>query len=139
LGIAHSPTGPEGVCPPLARLDGPTRLRVKVIERTALVRFTGSGFLLDDATVKEVGDQLDHLIEEGRPTRLVLNFGRVRYLPSEVFDRLASLQKKVERAGGALHLCGLDPLLRDLMRAGHLDRVFDVCGDEAEALGLLLA
>jgi hypothetical protein len=32
----------------------------------------------------------------------------------------------------------MEPLLRDMVRITHLDRVFDVCGDEAEALGLVI-
>jgi hypothetical protein len=35
-------------------------------------------------------------------------------------------------------LCGLDALLRDMVRITHLDQVFDICGDEAEALGRML-
>jgi hypothetical protein len=32
----------------------------------------------------------------------------------------------------------MDPLLGDVVRIARLDRVFDVCSDEAEALGLLI-
>jgi hypothetical protein len=32
----------------------------------------------------------------------------------------------------------LDQLLRDMLRITHLDRVFDVCVDEAEVLGRML-
>jgi hypothetical protein len=41
-------------------------------------------------------------------------------------------------AAGWVQLWGLDPLLRDILRTTHLDRAFDVCRDEAEALGLII-
>jgi anti-sigma B factor antagonist len=62
----------------------------------------------------------------------------VRYLSSDVLGILAALHKKIEPARGHIQLCGLDPLLRDMVRITHLDQVFDVCSDEAEALGLLI-
>ena len=68
----------------------------------------------------------------------MVNFGGVQYLSSEVLGILAGLQRKVEQARGRIQLCGLDPLLREMVRITHLDRVFDICDDEAEALGLML-
>jgi anti-anti-sigma factor len=110
---------------------------VQVIERTAVVRFAGAEFLLEAAAVRAVGERLERLIAEGGTTRLVLNFRGVRYLASEVLGELAALQKGSDRAGGQIRVCGLDPLLRDMLRVTRLDRALDVCGDEAEALGLL--
>jgi anti-anti-sigma factor len=60
----------------------------------------------------------------------------VRYISSEVLGVLATLQRKVEPRRGRITLCGLDNLLRDMVRITHLDRVFDIGSDEAEALGL---
>ena len=67
----------------------------------------------------------------------MVNFGGVQYLSSEVLGILAGLQRKVEQARGRIQLCGLDPLLREMVQIIHLDQVFDVCGDEAEAVGLM--
>jgi hypothetical protein len=53
-----------------------------------------------------------------------------------MLGKLAWLARQVEPVHGRIHLCGLDPLLRDMLRITHLDGVFDVCSDEAEALGL---
>jgi anti-sigma B factor antagonist len=116
---------------------GGLRLRVRTIERTAILRFQDAEVLFEESAVHMVGQQLHRLIEEGH-TRLVVNFTGVRYLSSEVLGILAGLQRKVEQARGRIQLCGLDPLLRDMVRITHLDRVFDVCRDEAEALGLTL-
>ena len=85
-----------------------------------------------------VGRELRRLIEDEGHTRLVVDFAGVRYLSSEVLGILAGIQRKVDPVRGSIVLCGLDPLLRDMVRITHLDRVFDICGDEAEALSRLL-
>jgi anti-anti-sigma factor len=107
-----------------------------LIERVAIIRFEGVEILFEEAALQAVGEQLNRLIVEGH-TRLVLNFEGVRYLSSHLLGILARLQTKDGPARGYLQLCGLDPLLRDMLRITHLDGVFDVCRDEAEALGLI--
>jgi anti-anti-sigma regulatory factor len=62
----------------------------------------------------------------------------VRYLSTNVLGILAALHAELGPAGGQLTLCGLDPLLRDILRITRLDGILDVCNDEAEALGLIV-
>jgi anti-sigma B factor antagonist len=111
---------------------------VQTVERTAVVRFEDAEILFEEGAVHTVGRELHRLIEEEGHTRLVVNLTGVRYLSSEVLAILAGLQRKVDPVRGSIVLCGLDPLLRDMVRITHLDRVFDICGDEAEALGRML-
>ena len=122
---------------PLSAVVRP-RLRVRVFERTALIRFEDAELLFDEAIVRELGEQLDRQIQSDVHSRLVVNFGGVRYLSSDVLGKLAWLAKRADAAHGRIQLCGLDPLLRDMLRITRLDGVFDLCGDEAEALGLLV-
>ena len=70
-------------------------------------------------------------------TRLVVNFAGVQYVSCAVLGVLAALQREVELTHGHVTLCGLGPLLRDMLRLTHLDRVFHICTDEAEALRLI--
>jgi anti-anti-sigma factor len=115
-----------------------SRLRLRIIERMAIVRFVDCEFLIGGAIAREVIGQLEHLVNDQGCARLLLNFGGVRYLSSGMLAALAGLQEEVSRRGGRVQLCGLDPLLRDLLRFSGLDWVFDDCADEAEALGLLV-
>jgi anti-anti-sigma factor len=111
---------------------------VRTVERTAIVRFEDAEIHFEEGTVHAVGRELRRLIEDEGHTRLVVDFAGVRYLSSEVLGILAGLQREVDRVRGTIVLCGLDALLRDMVRITRLDRVFDICGDEAEALGLVL-
>ena len=119
-----------------AQADAPPRLRVRTIERAAILRFEGAEILFEESAVRAVSEQLNRLVEEGQ-IRLLVNFGGVRHLSSDVLGILAAVHKKIDPARGRIQLCGLDPLLRDMLRITHLDRVLDVCTDEAEALELL--
>jgi anti-anti-sigma factor len=134
----HSPGDGRGIAADPPAKGGRPRLRVRTIERTVLVRFEGAEILFEEEAVGAVGRELHHLIEERRHARLVVNFAGVRYISSEVLGILAGLQREADPVRGNIVLCGLDPLLRDMVRITRLDRVFDVCGDEAEALGLIL-
>jgi anti-anti-sigma factor len=120
----------------LPAVGGRPRLRVQVLERTALIRFEDAELLFDEAIIRALGEQLDRLIQDERHARLLVNFGGVRHLSSAVLAKLAWLAKRAEPVRGRIQLCGLDPLLRDLLRITRLDGVFDICADEAEALGL---
>jgi anti-anti-sigma factor len=111
---------------------------VGTIERTAIVRFVDAVLFFEEAAVRAVSRQLHQLVREEGYTRLVVNLAGVSYLSSDVLGVLASVQREVDPARGRITLCGLDPLLRDMLRITRLDRVFDVCNDEAEALGLIV-
>ena len=135
---ASSSDGSRGDRWDISEAAGRPRLRVRTVERTAVVRFEDAEILFEEGAVHAVGRELHRLIEEEGHTRLVVNFAGVRYLSSDVLGILAGLQREVGPVRGSIVLCGLDPLLRDMVRITHLDRVFDICGDEAEALGLML-
>lgn len=120
-----------------AEPDGRPQLCVRLIEQTALVRLRDAEILFAESAVQAVGDQLERLVAEGH-TRLLLNLSGVRYMSGALLGQLAGLQRRVEPAHGRIQLCGLSPLLLDMLRIIHLDRVFDSYTDEAEALGLLL-
>jgi anti-anti-sigma factor len=113
-------------------------LRVRIIERTAIVRFPDVEMLFHEDIVQSLGDQLDRLIAEAGLTRLLLNLQGVRFLSGAMLGRFVGLQRKLEPGCGPVQVCRLDPMLRDILRITHLDRVFDVCADEAEALGLMV-
>jgi anti-anti-sigma factor len=90
--------------------------------------------LFEEEAIRELSVQLRRLIEEGY-TRLVLNFGRVRTMSSDVLATLARLHQHVKQARGSLGLYGLDPVLVDMLRICHLEQLLAIYADETEALG----
>jgi len=84
---------------------------------------------------RELGEKLDRLIHSDCPARLVVNLGGVGYLSCAVLGKLAWLAKRVGPVRGRVSRCGVSPLLVEMVRITHLDRVLDIDTDEAEALG----
>ena len=113
--------------------DGLPRLNVRVIDGLAVVDIVNADVLFEEGAVRELSTQLHWLVEEGH-TRLLLNLGGIRYMSSDVLGILARLHQRVERAQGRLGLCGLDPVIRDMVRICRLEQVFDIYSDEKEAL-----
>ena len=85
-------------------------MALQVIERTAVVRFACCEFLVGETIAREVIGQLEHLVKANGHSRLLLNLGGVRYLSSEMLAALVGFQRKVDRRGVRIQLCGLDPL-----------------------------
>jgi anti-sigma B factor antagonist len=100
-----------------------------------VVDIVNAEILLEEGTIRELSTQLHRLIEEGH-TRLLLNFGGVRYMSCAVLATLAGLHRRLEREQARLRLCGLDSVLRDMVRICSLERMFDIYADEWEALGV---
>jgi anti-anti-sigma factor len=112
--------------------NGRPRVAVRVADGFLIVDVVNTEVLLEEGPIQELSTQLHRLIEEGH-ARLLLNFGAVRYIASGVLGMLTGLHRRVEQRQGRLGLCGLDPLMRDMMRICHLDRVFKIYADQGEA------
>ena len=95
-----------------SRPGGQSHWRLQVIERIAVVRFADSELLVGEAIARELIRELKHLFEAEGHSRLLLNLSGVRYLSSEMLAALVGLQQRVDRRGGRVQLCGLDPLMR---------------------------
>jgi anti-sigma B factor antagonist len=129
--------GPEKTEPPAWDADVAPRPRVQTVERVAIVRLTPCQFLLGETAVRELLGRLERLVEAEGHTQILLNLRGVRYVSGEVLQALAGFRKRFGRRRGDVRLCGLDPLVLDLLRVSRLDQVFEVCTDEPEALGIL--
>jgi anti-sigma B factor antagonist len=90
--------------------------------------------ILDEEQIQAFGDDLVALVEQRRPTRMVLDFRNVEALSSEALARLFSLKKKLAAAGGSLKLCGIRPELLEVFRITRLDTVLEILPDLPAAL-----
>ncbi|MGO8749558.1 MAG: STAS domain-containing protein [Thermoguttaceae bacterium] len=70
----------------------------------------------------------------GDLSRVVVNLSHLLVIPSVFLGMLVELHHRVGKAGGKLKLCGLCPNVLPTFKVTHLDRVFDICDDEASAL-----
>ncbi|HEX8202426.1 MAG TPA: STAS domain-containing protein [Isosphaeraceae bacterium] len=109
-------------------------LKVDLIDGTAVVRFVGTDIVYAEEIVRDVGDQLDRLVDTEGHTQILLNLSGIRYLSSTMLGRLVSVNRRLEKAGGRLKLCCLSPVVSDIFRISRLDQVFQIFEDEEHAL-----
>ena len=112
-------------------------LQVEMIDGVAVVRFLGKEIrevFGEHADVQEIGDELYSLVDQKNQTRLLLEFSEVQYMASYMLGKLVGLKRKVQKAGGQLKLCRLNPPITEIFRVSGLDRVFDIYADEHSAL-----
>ncbi len=100
------------------------------------LKFLCPDLLNNDAAVERMGEELFHLVGEGR-RRLVLSLAGVARFNSSLLGKLIALHKKVRTAGGKLVLCAPPPELRRVLESTQLTRIFTIYPTEAEAVQAL--
>ena len=95
---------------------------VKKIDQWTVIEFTDLEELYDEDMVREIGDCLQELVERGHD-RMVIDFGKLRYISSYMLAQLVWIHRKIGKSQGALRLCQLDPFVRNLFRICHLDHI----------------
>lgn len=131
--------GPDPTCDVgAAEAKGGLRLRPRVVERTAIIRLAETATLIEEDEARRVEEQLMVLVREAGHSRLVINFSGVKYACRRLLIALAGLAVEIRPRGGWVGICGLTPLIVDLLGSLDLGTALDVCEDEAQALGLLI-
>ena len=83
--------------------------------------------------IEELGRQLYALIEDS-PPRLMLDLSPVEFMSSAAFGKLISLNSRVRARNGQVLFCNIRPELLQVFHTCHLERVFDIRKDKADAL-----
>ncbi|MFM7207242.1 MAG: STAS domain-containing protein [Planctomycetaceae bacterium] len=113
----------------------PTHKRIDVskVNDVTVVRFMDRK-ILDEAGIQELGAELFSLIEHDNRRSILLNFDQVDFLSSAALGKLITLDRKVKSAQGRLKMCGVRPEILEIFQVTKLNKVFDIRGDEAEAI-----
>ncbi len=90
--------------------------------------------IIEDLSIQELGQELFQLVEAEKRRKLVLNFANVEFLSSGALGKLITLDKKVKTHNGQLRLCAIRPQIYEVFVITKLHRLFDIRGDEADAL-----
>jgi anti-sigma B factor antagonist len=109
------------------------RLEVKEVGDVTVVHFRDQK-ILDDLNIQELGQEMNHLVEVENRKKIVLNFSAVEFLSSSALGKLITMEKKVGVTEGVLKLCEIQPEIYEVFTITKLDRLFDICPSEADAL-----
>jgi anti-sigma B factor antagonist len=100
-------------------------LKIEQIDDVTVVSFIDKK-LIDDQTIRLIGDQLCSLVDEQGRRKILLNFGNVEYLSSAALGKLIILHKKAIAAGGRLVLYNIDPQIYEVFAVTKLNKLFDI-------------
>lgn len=95
-----------------------------------------AGMQLDSADdVDDLRDELESLIIEQHPRKLLVSFCRVPHVTSQAISALLHVREKIDEAGGAMSLCEMHPAIRNAFTVLNLDgKPFPIHNGESEAL-----
>ena len=102
-----------------------------------IVEFTNNR-ILDEANIKEIGDGLAGLIEEGGNPKLLLDFGTVDHLSSAALGMLINVNNRVKNQNGQLRLAGIKPQIMEVFEITKLNKLFRILPNRTEALSSYL-
>jgi len=113
----------------------PTHKRIDVskVGEVTVVKFVDKK-ILDEAGIQELGAELFSLVEHDNRRSIVINFDNVDFLSSAALGKLITLDRKVKSVQGRLKMCSIRPEILEVFQITKLNKVFDIRGDEAEAI-----
>ena len=76
---------------------------------------------LESADLTHVGESL---LGTGACPHIIVNFSLLQLISIRFFDGLLALQERVRAAGGRLILCGLNPVIREMLQVTKLESQF---------------
>ena len=109
------------------------RIDVSKVGDVTVVNFVDRK-ILDEAGIQELGAELFHLVEHDNRRAILLNFANVDFLSSAALGKLITLDRKVKTAKGRLKMCQIKPEILEVFQVTKLNKVFDIRGEEAEAI-----
>ena len=110
------------------------RIEVSKTGPVSVVRFRDRK-ILDEAAIQELGAELAALIDVDNRKAILLDFEGVEFLSSAALGKLITFDRKVKSSQGRLKMCGISPGILEVFQVTKLNKVFDIRGDAAEAIG----
>ena len=107
-------------------------------EGDVLVASLLAGTLIDQNVIDETGKELlEAAFEACGNHKLVVNFRAVNFMSSAMLGKLMPLHKRCKADKTKLKLCNICPNLLEVFKITNLNKLFDICGSEAEAVAAL--
>jgi anti-anti-sigma factor len=100
-------------------------LQVFELDGVTNVEFVESN-ILDESSIKRIGDELLQVIDRKGLPKIVLNFDNVSALSSSALGMLITLNTKVGEKHGRLALACIKGPIRDVFRITKLDKAFSI-------------
>ena len=111
-------------------------LIIKPVGDVMVVSFQ-SDKILDAVVIETIGQELYALVDERACRKLVLDFGHVNFLSSQMLGVLMALHKKATAIKARVLLCAVHSDLLKVFHIVRLERILPIVADRHTALGVL--
>lgn len=82
--------------------------------------------LTDEDNIEQLGHELIAIVEKLQHRRVILDLKSIEYATSSVIGKWIMLHRKLDREGGKMVLCGVNPTLADILGTAKLLDYFTV-------------
>jgi anti-anti-sigma factor len=118
-------------------MSGPSRqFEYEVTAGVLIVRFN-TPYLRDDRLIRQLFEQIEQMVEAGQ-NKVILNFTGLEAFASYAIGKMIALNAKLV-APGKLALCGLTPIVNEIIDIMALRKRFAIYDTERAALDALTA
>ena len=94
-----------------------------------------AGSLIDQVMIEQIGKELlDAALEASGNRMLLVNFHGVKFMSSSMLGQLMPLYKRCKADKVKLKFCNISPNLMEVFQITKLNKLFDICGSEADAV-----
>lgn len=101
-------------------------ISVEYVGNATIVRFTDEK-ILEEKDIKALQESILPIIESAcSRTKLILDFGNVRFLSSAVLGLLIRISKRIYECEGQLRLCNISPKIYEIFKITRLTKTFDI-------------
>ena len=90
--------------------------------------------ILDESSIKAIGNELEELITKKYILKMVLDFSKVSHLSSAVIGKIIAVYKKMKAEKGEIKLAGMNPVIREVFKVTQVDKMIEIQKDSASAL-----
>jgi anti-anti-sigma factor len=90
--------------------------------------------ILDELSIRELGEQLNEVVDSESPVRILLNFQQVEHLSSAALGMLITLDKRVKESKGSLRLSNINTQIYEVFKITRLNKMFQIHESAEKAL-----
>ncbi len=99
----------------------------------AVVAFKAAS-ISDAGTIDAVSRQINEFIEENHPSRVIVDFERVKFFSSRLLGMLLGIRAKLKTYDGEIVISAIEPQLYRVFRITNLDKIFRFFPDRESAI-----
>lgn len=113
-------------------MDQPT-IDIEVLDDVTVVSFTIHAISSVNG-IEAVSEQIRAYIAEHQPEKMVVDFGKVKFLSSQMLGLLVDVWRRLGAYGGNMVISGINPQLNRVFKITNLDKIFEFAADRDSAV-----